>query len=382
MRRGFTIVLVLCVVTSLGLFSQLDMLHGLSLPSISRRSPFSSMQAELFSSCYESGLLPPLRAGSTSIVAVSANRSASLLSVIPSWLAVRGVDEIVILEWGGRDPRIEELSAQNPMLRLVRAPAEIEWNLGRAYNLALHLSRGDLIFKVDADTWLSPEAVEAQPLGEHQFRRGCHDRALDANGKHLNGVMLTRRSDLTAVMGYDERMRGYGYDDTDLYARLSSARNLNSSCLSFAYMSHSDQDHADVRFRPRPQAFYDAPSHPCAHAAACDSQMDLQRGLTHIYHTLHRRATLELFKPWHESQLPPTSWQVLRKRAGSGGICELSSLKRPPFFDELLKDSDEMLLAHQEALQVGHSAGHCCLASPIAYRTAVVGVEGCGGLPH
>ena len=75
---------------------------------------------------------PSLPAGATSLVAVCANRTASLLSVLPSWLAVRGVHEILILEWGPAD---EALSARLPRgyarVRLVRAPAEREWKLAR-----------------------------------------------------------------------------------------------------------------------------------------------------------------------------------------------------------------------------------------------------------
>ena len=59
--------------------------------------------------------------------------------------------------------------------------------------------------------------------------------------------------------------------------------------------------------------------------------------------------------------LPPTSWELVAPTtvtgvggaaAAGGGACEVASARRPPFFDELLPDGDEVLLAHQEALQL------------------------------
>jgi hypothetical protein len=197
------------------------------------------------------------------------------MRVLPSWLVVRGVSEILILEWGNADAPLGPRLPRDSRVRLVRAPLEREWNLARAYNLALQLARSERILKVDSDTWLAPEVLEKQPLQEGTFLRGCRDGALDENGRHLNGVMLVRRADVLGVLGYDERMRGYGYDDTDLYHRLSAGRNLSAKCLSFTHMRHSEESHGE-------------------------------RGLTHIHHILHRRATTELFKLWHEARLAPS----------------------------------------------------------------------------
>ena len=268
-----------------------------------------------------------LPAGSTSLIAVSGNRSDALARVLPGWLAVRGLHELVLVDWGSAPPLV--LGA-DPRLRLVRAPREREWNLARAYNLAAQFARGEYLLKVDSDTLLQPDVLARQPLGAAQFGRGCRDRARDENARHLNGVLHVRRAHFLAVAGYDERMRGYGYDDTDLYERLGRALNLSAACLDFALMGHAAE----------------------AHAA---------RGLTRAHAILNRRCVGELFRPWHESVLPPTSWELVAPTtatgaaaaaAGGAGACEVASARRPPFFDELLPDGDEVLLAHQEALQL------------------------------
>jgi len=151
-----------------------------------------------------------------------------------------------------------------------------------------------------------------------------------------------------------------------------------------------------------------------------------ERGLTHVHHILHRRATRGgIFPKWHEARLPPSAWALVRgvgagepgstkwsqpvaqaaavsdglrhsaadtdipppsisgakstsdrsasadtdpilaiygslsvdnassttaKATTAGAVCELVAIRRPPFFDELLRNTNELLLAHQEAL--------------------------------
>ena len=127
--------------------------------------------------------------------------------------------------------------------------------------------------------------ITNQTLPPDSYGRGCRDRAADENSRHLNGVLLVRRAHFAAVAGYDERMAHYGYDDSDLYARLEQVReqkggkaadrlataprcccaqelNLTARCLDFGLMSHV----------------------PDGHAA---------RGLTRVHHLLHKRASTE-----------------------------------------------------------------------------------------
>ena len=52
------------------------------------------------------------------------------------------------------------------------------------------------------------------------FYTGNWKTAKDENEKHLNGVVYVDRRQFMAVNGYNERLRSYGWDDTDLYDRL------------------------------------------------------------------------------------------------------------------------------------------------------------------
>ena len=331
-RRSHLFRVILFGLVLIGLLLQIGVLHSIAplerlfLPIDDGRSLLNGVPPDLFARCAASQ-----QRVAVGIIAAAANRSESLLRVIPSWLATNEVSEVVLVDWSSSPPVSSLPLPTDPRLRIVRAAGEFEWNLARAYNLALQLSNAEIVLKVDSDTWLDPEVLRIQlprvaiVIGgtSGAFLRGCRDDAPDENARHLNGVILARRDDLLRVRGYDERMRKYGFDDTDLYARLSQARNLTGGCLRFDLMRHSPDGHAE-------------------------------RGLTRVHHTLNKRATRGgLFPGWHEAlNLEQTFWSAAAADSNGGALvsCTLVSTRRPPFFDELLVDSDELLSAHQEAL--------------------------------
>ena len=329
--RSRLLILGLVLLGSIGLLIQVSIVdrHAMkpAVPLVAHAVvPLSGLDQNVLAHCPRNR---PMSPASASIIAVSCNRTSSLLRVLPSWIAVQGVEEIVLVDWASTPP-IPETISSDARVRLVRVVGESEWNLARAYNLAAQVASGEHLLKVDADTRLSPEMLSSQPIADGVslpgFLRGCRDRAPDQNARHLNGVLLVRRLDFLAVRGYDERMRRYGYDDTDLYERLRLVRNLSESCLRFDLMRHISDGHAT-------------------------------RGATHAFHILHRRATSGGLLPrWHDVRnsleatqwaLSPTSTSALRHHA-----CELVATRRPPFFEELLRDSDELAHAMQEALEL------------------------------
>ncbi|KAL1507023.1 hypothetical protein AB1Y20_007885 [Prymnesium parvum] len=248
----------------------------------------------------------------TSLLVACSNRSASLRAVLGSWLEVKGMDEVVIVDWGSSPPLRDDLPASlDPRVRLVVAPLESEWNLARAYNLAASLASGAVLLKVDADTYLHPGflASHALPSGWRAFFAGDWRLAPDENAWHLNGVLLVHKVHFDAVRGYDERMRHYGLDDTDLYYRLTTSLNLSRRCVNFTQLEHRAEGHA-------------------------------QRGETWVHEFMHRRAVEQIWWRWDRSGFSPSQWGVIDHRtAGAAeGICIVRCVSRPPFFEELAPD--------------------------------------------
>ncbi len=186
---------------------------------------------------------PPLPG--ISIVGACMNRQANLLRVLPSWLA-SPVDEILIVDWSSTDPlwpMVQHL--RDPRLRVVRVDDEPRWILSHAFNLGLRLARHERLYKLDADIQLEPHFFEANHFGPGEFVRGFWKSAIDS-GAHdqifVNGSFGAMKTDLREVGYYDERILTYGWDDSDLYMRLSSGQGLAGRLLVLGSLRHLEQE--------------------------------------------------------------------------------------------------------------------------------------------
>ena len=157
----------------LGLLNQVGLLKSSSLRPAAQTT--LELPASVISHCAAVARPPKV---DVSIIAVGCNRTSSLQRVLPSWLALQGVAEIVLLDWGSQPPLHTVLSAPlDSRIRIVRAPLESEWNLARAYNLVIQLATGEILLKLDSDTRVHPQLLARQPLGPLEFRRGCSHRS-------------------------------------------------------------------------------------------------------------------------------------------------------------------------------------------------------------
>ncbi len=156
-----------------------------------------------------------------SIFTACMNRADNLFKVLPSWLAAKGVDEIIILDWSS-DKSIRSIlnDFNDDRLILVEASHYKKWILSKAYNLAASMTSKNKIFKCDTDVYIKEDFFEKHKLRENTFFAGNWRNAVDDNEAHLNGMNYTFRKDFFGVNGYNELIKTYGWDDDDLYKRL------------------------------------------------------------------------------------------------------------------------------------------------------------------
>eukprot|EP00890_Picochlorum_soloecismus_P003917 jgi/Picsp_1/4526/NSC_06747-R1_possible glycosyltransferase len=80
---------------------------------------------------------------------------------------------------------------------------------------------------------------------DSKFLAGSWKMAANENELHLNGLFLIKKSLLSSIGGYDERIQGYGWDDSDLYVRLQnqgySQAPLNSKSLKHVPHGHGSR---------------------------------------------------------------------------------------------------------------------------------------------
>lgn len=186
----------------------------------------------------------PLRQG-VSLVTACMNREANLLKVLPSWLAT-GADEIVVVDWSSTSPLWPQLERfDDPRLRVVRIEGEPRWILTHAFNVALRMARYQQVYKLDADIQIGPDFLQANGFGKGEFVRGFWRTAIDAgeaDQRFTNGTFGAHKEDLRKVGYYNERILTYGWDDTDLYARLAASEGLAGRLIAGSSLRHLHQD--------------------------------------------------------------------------------------------------------------------------------------------
>lgn len=160
-----------------------------------------------------------------SVITACMNRNDMLVRVLPTWLEVEGVAEVIVVDWSSGDRVRDALEesfgeALDPRVRVVSVQGMEHWVLSHAINLAAEVATSARLLKVDCDTEVRPGLVARHPDAEQAFYTGSWEQARTENELHLNGIMLVRRADFWAVNGFNEHMVTYGYDDTDLYLRL------------------------------------------------------------------------------------------------------------------------------------------------------------------
>ena len=201
----------------------------------------------------------------TSVVCGYRDRSESLRISARGWSYDPEVSEIVVVDWSSRNGEAsvaeeicEMLYTPNvrtgafPRVVLARVEGEGTWQPGPCFNLCLGLATREKVLKLDADIAfvLDPEPVPGNGLpffACHRlapgfFYAGDWRGARDDNERHLSGVVYAWRTDLLDACGWCERIVTYGYDDCDLYLRLSlrglERRGLNRDTLY--HFQHSD----------------------------------------------------------------------------------------------------------------------------------------------
>jgi hypothetical protein len=148
-----------------------------------------------------------------SVITVCMNRREHLLTTAPRVAAWPHHHEHLIVDWSSRTPLSREDLPADPRLRLLRVEGERRWNPSRAYNFAFGQARGAWLMRMDADCWpteaLDPGALlAAGPVWVGQ------------GGEGRFGQFLMARDTFAAVGGFNEFLRGWGFEDKDLRARL------------------------------------------------------------------------------------------------------------------------------------------------------------------
>jgi hypothetical protein len=184
-----------------------------------------------------------------SLVTCCMNRNDHLLQTLPTWLVHQSIDEIVIVDWSSEIPvavSLEQAGIHDPRIRVLRVEDEGSWVLSHAYNIGFRATTKDKIVKVDSDIILDAEFFTRNDMGVGKLTAG-NWRQADSGQTHVNGFFVVGRKDLLAVNGFNERIVTYGWDDDDLYDRLtdSGVKRVDVDPETIRHIDHSDTRRLD-----------------------------------------------------------------------------------------------------------------------------------------
>jgi len=156
-----------------------------------------------------------------SLITAVKNRKGTLEQALKTWLTHDEIDEIIIVDWDSDESLISMVNDfQDSRVLLVVAENQKRWIQTKAFNLGARFSTSDKIMKIDGDIKINHGFFDHHPLTKGVFYTGNWALGRDSNETHLNGTAYIYRNDFFNVNGYNELLKLYGYDDTDLYMRL------------------------------------------------------------------------------------------------------------------------------------------------------------------
>jgi predicted glycosyltransferase involved in capsule biosynthesis len=156
-----------------------------------------------------------------SIVTVSRDRTEHLIqsSRLISLSSIHF--EHIIIDWSSNIPIEINLLPNDSRIKLLRVENETEWWLTRAYNFGIGKAEGDIILKVDADVLLDKVFFDTLNVNTENI---CIASSFFGNNfiadSGLSGLFLIKKYYFNLVGGFNEYIRGWGYDEIDLFVRL------------------------------------------------------------------------------------------------------------------------------------------------------------------
>lgn len=178
-----------------------------------------------------------------SIITTCKGRLDHLKECLPTWLNQGQYKdfEIVVVDYACPENTADYIdSLQDIRVRAIRATDCGEYfNLSRARNIGAIESVGDVLFFIDCDTKLSKDFVRyhvEKVLVDGSFLTGWFYG--DATGS-----CIVHRRDCFDIKGYNEVVKGWGYDDIDFYKRLE-ARGIEQRGFHHGIetIKHDDND--------------------------------------------------------------------------------------------------------------------------------------------
>jgi len=151
------------------------------------------------------------------------DRNGRVRKCLRSWVEWEGCHELVLVDWSSTRPVEEFLNKQNfnnKKIKIIRVDGEEYFSRSKSFNLAVRNCTYNNIIKIDIDYVLTDKNILEEHLkSAFQPKSFAHS----STGSHLTGFCAFNRADFEKVGGYNEDLEDWGYEDEDLYSRLTKS---------------------------------------------------------------------------------------------------------------------------------------------------------------
>ena len=158
-----------------------------------------------------------------SLVVPVMNRSDRIIPCLSTWIDHPAIDEVLIVDWSSSQPINTDSSlisvTEHPKTRIIRVVGEESFIcMSFSLNVGCFYAKHDHIIKCDIDFQLkNTELVEVfkRSQGKKHFFCSTIPKKYD-----FHGFCFFEKKYFVEVNGYNEKIRGWGFDDEDFYRRL------------------------------------------------------------------------------------------------------------------------------------------------------------------
>jgi len=156
-------------------------------------------------------------------IAVCRNRTENLIEALPTWLEAEGLDEIHIYDFASDrsvHSQLQKKRLLDEKVKVFQCYQNDSFSLSKFLNVALSITESEYILKLDCDYKIDRSFLKAHPI-KSCFYTGDWRLAKDSNESNLTGLLYAKKKDIMRVNGYNENIKTWGYEDEDLYERMS-----------------------------------------------------------------------------------------------------------------------------------------------------------------
>tara|TARA_B110000285_G_scaffold48687_1_gene55152 strand:- start:25058 stop:26041 length:984 start_codon:yes stop_codon:yes gene_type:complete len=153
----------------------------------------------------------------------------TLITNIENNIAYENI-EFVLLDYNSKDDIKSwvanklETYIDKGILKFYSTSVPKTFHRSHSRNVAMKLATGDIVCNLDADNYLGKDFAFFINY-KFSFRENMFLTSAFTDGS--TGRVCMKKDDFLSVKGYDERMSGWGFEDDDLYNRLSTLRLEN-----------------------------------------------------------------------------------------------------------------------------------------------------------